>query len=351
MLVLLIAAGAQAVGPTWTPLNGPPGGNVWELAVNPANDYLYAASYGGGIWRLSLTGTIPNNTWSGAAEYVPFQCVEPFTDIFPGTVNYILAGARERGLWRSTDGGATFTKIDGGLAQPFYGPCTVKSIAVVPTRPDTVYVVGQFEGNAAMNGIYRTICFTGPRDWYHPPSAQGDGFDYVFTDIAEAYRHYAYATRIKEDGRGGLYRTKDAGLIWDRINPDSLFDYFPKIAGFFQDPQALSDAYLTVTNNNPTSPVWRIYKIGNIHEPNYLNMTATRIGGWGDEEGNFNHDLMGGLIVNSSGANDTIWVSTANAGIYRKVGSGSFTRIADTTLEAVLWDSLNHHIIPNKIVR
>jgi len=328
IFLLMLALGGSALAqPSWVPLNGPPGGCVFELAINPANDTLYAACYNGGVWRLSLAGTIQNNTWQGAADYVGFQCVEPFSD---GATNYVLAGTPKRGLWMSNNGGATLQRIDGDPNEIFGKFCTINSIAAVPTRPDTVYLVRQFDGETA-SGIYYTHYFSTTRDWQRPTTSngRGEGFDFVYADLSSSYTGYAYATRIAPNRQGGLYRTTDAGQTWLRINPDSLFDYFPRISGFFQDPQASEDVYLTVGNSNSAYPLWRVYKIHDVRQASVAGMTVTRLDGWGSEDDSFNRDLHGGLIVNSAG-DDTIWVAVGDGGgVYRKMGDNPFARMDD----------------------
>jgi len=92
-------------GATWTKVNADFGNApVLSFAVDAA-ERLFAASYGGGVFRLTDDGA----TWMAAALTrldVRALVVGVSGDIFAGT---------DRGVFRSTDDGMTWTPINTGL--------------------------------------------------------------------------------------------------------------------------------------------------------------------------------------------------------------------------------------------
>src|SRR5207244_6192196 len=103
------------------------------FATNPADqtaDVLYAA--------VGDEFTIPPTPPNGFPGFVPGS-----------------------GVWRSTDGGRTWTNIvTNPMASPFNTPpnsLAFTDVAVDPTNPNVVYAaIGNFAGDPT-NGIYRTL--------------------------------------------------------------------------------------------------------------------------------------------------------------------------------------------------
>src|SRR5947209_2190681 len=130
-------------------------------------DTYYFGAAGGGVWRTDDAG----RTWRsifdrGGSSAIGAIAVAPSR---PGTI-YVGGGQPEprydveagRGVYRSTDGGKTWSDL--GLADTRY----IGAIWVSPTDPDTVLVaaVGHFFGPSEARGVFRST--DGGRTWSHP---------------------------------------------------------------------------------------------------------------------------------------------------------------------------------------
>src|SRR3989442_1489791 len=103
---------------SWTSTNGPNGGSIRALAVDPVTPAtLYAGTGGGGVfkstdggggWTAANTGLCncgPDPDYS----YVPALAIDPQT---PTT---LYAGTSGSGVFKSTDGGASWSAVNTGL--------------------------------------------------------------------------------------------------------------------------------------------------------------------------------------------------------------------------------------------
>ncbi|MEY3368177.1 MAG: hypothetical protein RI973_1332 [Bacteroidota bacterium] len=125
---------------------------VKELLMHPANPgILFAATTRGlykttdaaATWTKVLTGTVSGFTFEVGIQDVKFHPSDP---------NIIYACTDE--FFRSTDGGNTFTQITSGL--PAASSINRFKIAVSADEPDWVYVVGGKEYAHTFQGIYRS---------------------------------------------------------------------------------------------------------------------------------------------------------------------------------------------------
>ena len=133
----------------------------------------------------------------------------------PGDPLIYYAATASGGVWKSTDGGTTFSSVFDD--QPI---SSIGSIAVAPSNPNVVYV-GSGEANirgnvAAGNGIYRST--DAGKTWTHVWKQEGQIGTMVVhpanPDIAfAAVLGHAFGPNPER----GVYRTKDGGKTWQQV--------------------------------------------------------------------------------------------------------------------------------------
>jgi len=192
-------------------------------------DTFYFGASGGGVWRTDDAG----NTWTSLFDRGGSSAIGAIA-IAPSNPDVIYAGGGQpeprydvqagRGVYRSSDGGKTWSDV--GLHDTRY----IGRIWVSPTDPDLVLVgaVGSFFGASEARGVYRST--DGGRTWSHP-LAPG-GFTGVNDIVAEprnsqvlfastwAARQWpwqSYFTEISGPG-SGVWRSDDSGAHWRRLS-------------------------------------------------------------------------------------------------------------------------------------
>lgn len=198
--LLAVAAGygverSTDAGRTWTAaVVGPDARSTSVVAIRGKTAYaggrhLFASSDGGRTWR----------------ELASLDAFGPFLvqalAIVPGTLTVVyaaLAGVGApgaRGLYRSTDGGTSWTRLTDGL--------DTDVLALVPTNPATIYVAGG-------GRVFRST--DGGADW-RPVGAGLPGFvNALAIDPVHPTTVYAAVQRH------GVFRSTDSGRSWQPLN-------------------------------------------------------------------------------------------------------------------------------------
>ena len=192
------------------------------------DSYVFAAS-GGGVWKTDDSG----RTWrslfdKGGSSAIGAIAVAPSR---PDTM-YIGGGQPEprydvqagRGVYRTTDGGATWQDL--GLGDTRY----IGRIWVDPRNSDTVLVaaVGHFFGPSEARGVYRST--DGGKSWAHTLSAgpwtgavdlasDPEHPDTIFAAAWQArqWPWQSYFTKTAGSG-SAIYRSDDGGIHWRRLS-------------------------------------------------------------------------------------------------------------------------------------
>src|SRR3984957_14812518 len=135
-------------GRTWVPIfDGQPTGSIGARAVAPSNpDVVYVGS-GEGLRRPDLStgdgmyaSTDAGKTWTHGGlrdgQQIQQIAVDPrdAKRLYVAVVGHPFGPNAERGLYRSTDGGATYQKILGSGED-----VGAVSVVIDPNHPDTVY--------------------------------------------------------------------------------------------------------------------------------------------------------------------------------------------------------------------
>lgn len=204
------------------------GGRTIAATGVPGEPYeYYFGGVGGGVWKTENAGL----TWTPIFDSVPIASIGAIA-VAPSDSNVIYVGSGEAdmrsdisfgdGMYKSTDGGATWKNI--GLADSEQ----IGSVIVDPHDSNVVLVaaLGHAYGPNEMRGVYRTT--DGGTTWTKALGKDNDtgAIDLAF-DPADSHVVYAslwqarrqpWASYGPVSGPGsGLYKSTDGGVSWKQI--------------------------------------------------------------------------------------------------------------------------------------
>jgi photosystem II stability/assembly factor-like uncharacterized protein len=130
--------------------------------------------------------------------------------------NVVYAGAAAGGVWKSTNGGLTWTPLFDDQAVASIG-----AIAIDPQNPDVVWV-GTGEGNprnsaSIGNGVYRSL--DGGRTWAHLGLEKTERIYRIVVHPRnpDVVWVAALGQEWGENPERGVYKTEDGGKTWSRV--------------------------------------------------------------------------------------------------------------------------------------
>ncbi len=203
------------------------GGRVVDLAaIESRPGTIYVASASGGLWKTTNNGTTfapvferENTVSLGAVAVAPSN--PDIVWVGTGEANPRNSVSWGDGVYQSTDGGKTWRHR--GLVQTAH----IGRIVIHPRDPNIVYVaaVGRFWGPNVERGLFKTT--DGGATWQQVMYVDDDtGCIDVRLDPAEPETVYAVAYRVRRDAysggnpavqcgaRAGLYKSTDGGKTW-----------------------------------------------------------------------------------------------------------------------------------------
>lgn len=225
-------------GHTWTPIfDGQPTGSIGALAVSASDPDVIYVGTGEGLQRPDLAvgdgvykSTDAGRTWRhvglDGVQQVASIVIDPADPdrVFVAALGHPYGANPERGVYRSLDGGTTWSKV-------LYRDENTGAVdlAFDPTDPTVVYAVlwaarqGPWEydnGYAGPgSGLFKST--DGGTTWHQiggglPTPAEGLGR--IGIGIAPSDPHRMYA--LVEAPKGGLFRSNDAGDHWIKVDSE-----------------------------------------------------------------------------------------------------------------------------------
>ena len=200
-------------GETWRQIDSPLSRyTVWALAIDPQEPDVMFAGTGTpttpGLFRSTDGGVRWVQRPVEIAEDCPAVGIPRVTGIAvdPVNGNNIWMGIEVDGVRRSTDGGETFTKINGSLPNP-----DVHSVLVVEGPPKTVFVVVNDDVYTSTDegATWKALHIRGPFPRIYPRgiSVKPGSAKTVFLTIGDA-----------TPGRiGTVMRSDDTGVTWENL--------------------------------------------------------------------------------------------------------------------------------------
>ena len=208
-------------------------------------------SYGDGVYRSNDGGKTWKNLGLRDSRHIPKVLVDPRNPetVLVAAMGHAFAPSTERGVFRSTDGGKTWVKV---LYVDDKTGAT--DITFAPSNPNIVFAAmyqaqrqpWTFTSGGGGSGLYRST--DGGATWKH---LEGNGLPGgvlgrigVSVSGADANRVYA----LIEAEKGGLYRSDDGGGKWEPVNDDERYRqrawYFSHV---FADPRDADTIYVLNT--------------------------------------------------------------------------------------------------------
>jgi photosystem II stability/assembly factor-like uncharacterized protein len=253
-------------GRTWRPIfDDQPTGSVGAIAVAPSDPNVIYVGSGEGLQRPDLSvgdgiykSTDAGRTWTHLGLTNGQQIAQITVDprdpakVLVAVLGHPYGSNPERGVFRSTDGGATWTKVlyaddETGATDLVLDPASADTaFAVMWAARQSPWEGGPYYLNLAeKNGLYRST--DGGATWARfgtglPGATDGLGRLGLGTSASEPRRMYAIAPATKN---GGLYRSDDGGATWRNVNPDArLWDRDGDFSEVKVDPKNADVVYV-----------------------------------------------------------------------------------------------------------
>ena len=225
-------------GQTWQPVfDDQPTGSIGVVAVAPSNPNIVYVGSGEGLQRPDLStgdgiykSTDAGKTWKHLGlrdgQQISGIAIDPHDPnrVFAAVLGHPYGPNEERGVFRSMDGGATWTKVlykDENTG--------ARDVMFDPSNPRKVYAVlwaarqypWESSANGPGSGLY--VSTDGGNNWRQLilglPTFE-DGLGPMSMAIAPSNPRRVYA-RVEARTGGGFYRSEDGGENWQRVSDEA----------------------------------------------------------------------------------------------------------------------------------
>ncbi len=234
-------------GTTWTPVFDNYGSySIGTITIDPKNPSVVwlgtgennnqrSVSYGDGVYRSEDGGRTWRNVGLKKTEHVARIVVDPRDSnvVYVAAPGPLWKGGGERGLYKTTDGGKTWSQSLIKVGE--YTGCA--DVIMDPRTPDILLAAthqrqrrffGIIHGGPE-SGLWRSAdagkTWTQVRGGFPAGELGRIGLNY-----APSNPSIIYAQVEGPEGRGGLYRSNDNGVTWEKRNSsDSQGQYYAKV--------------------------------------------------------------------------------------------------------------------------
>lgn len=231
-------------GRTWNPIfDGQPTQSIGAIAVAPSDpNTIYVASgeglhrpdlsVGDGIYKSTDGGKTWNHLGLRDGQQIPALVVDPHDPnrLFAAVLGHPYGPNKERGIFRSTDGGVSWKKV-------LYKDENVggSNVLLDPQHPDIIYAalwesrLGPWEDgnqyNGTQGGLFKSM--DGGETWHQLTKGLPKDLVQINPVLASSDSNRLYATLATTQESGyatgagvGVYRSDDAGESWYKVTDD-----------------------------------------------------------------------------------------------------------------------------------
>ncbi len=234
-------------GTTWTPVFDNYGSySIGTVTIDPKNPSVVwvgtgennnqrSVSYGDGVYKSEDGGRTFHNVGLKLTEHIARIVIDPRDSnvVYVAAPGPLWMGGGERGLYKTTDGGRTWSQSLIKVGE--YTGCS--DVILDPRNPDLLLAAthqrqrryfGIIHGGPE-SGLWRSAdagkTWTAVRGGF-PAGELGR----IGLDRAPSNLNIIYAQVEGPEGRGGLYRSADNGVTWEKRNSyDQQGQYYAKV--------------------------------------------------------------------------------------------------------------------------
>jgi photosystem II stability/assembly factor-like uncharacterized protein len=219
----------------WTSL-GPDGGSISAVVIDSQNPRtVYAATQGNGVFKSADGGA----SWSSASDGLPGPFVINLV-MNPQNTNTLYALMNGFGVYKTTDGGTNWNPARSGL------PCCfgvdlleLPTLVIDPQHPDTLYTAPSY------SGVYKTT--DGGASWVAVNSGLPGNSDTTSLAIDPQNPNTLYALSGLGTHYETVFKTTDGGASWRAVgSAPPGYDWATAI--LLVDPQNPSTLYAGTFN-------------------------------------------------------------------------------------------------------
>jgi photosystem II stability/assembly factor-like uncharacterized protein len=209
---------ASSITSSWSVI-GPRGGNVISLAIDPTapntvyagTDFILESTGGcGGVFKSTNGGA----SWGEIDSSLTESVCSVFDFAIDPKASATVYAATDNGVYKSGNGGASWKAVNSGLpcsdcySGDYYG---VFSLAIDPTTPTTLYAAMQYYGGNQNGGVYKST--NGGAGWKAVNTGlTNQGVYSLAMDPTTPTTLYAGSVGA------GIYKSTNGGENWEAVN-------------------------------------------------------------------------------------------------------------------------------------
>ena len=210
------------------------------------NNSQRSVDYGDGVYKSEDGGKSWTNVGLKRSEHIGRIAISPkdSNTVFVAAEGPLWSPGGDRGVYRTTDGGKSWKKVLNVSENTGFA-----DVAIDTDDPDTIYAaayqrrrhVWTLIDGGPESAIYRSV--DGGNSWTKLKSGLPTvDMGRIGLAVSPVDHNVLYATIEAAEGKGGIFRSSDRGSTWEKRNPyDETAMYYAQI---FADPKNVDRIYV-----------------------------------------------------------------------------------------------------------